>query len=203
MENMTVASGKKAVANRRPRQIASEAALARAIKRIDQLLDHGDSLSKADENELECLSDLVRAYEQKHFPVPAVGNREILSYLLEMKGITLRQLAAATGISYQSWLKIRDGTEEMGAQAMEKTARYFRVNPTVFLPATSSSAGPKKRAASPKVHALLDKSRRQIEESGGIPHEQFWREVKARGDAIKEGKPTGRSDVPGKKHLRS
>jgi prevent-host-death family protein len=34
-------------------------------------------------------------------------------------------------------------------------------------------------AHSPKFQALLDKSRRQIEETGGIPHEQFWREVKA------------------------
>src|SRR6266852_5825900 len=34
-------------------------------------------------------------------------------------------------------------------------------------------------AYSPKFQALLDKSRRQIEETGGIPHDQFWREVKA------------------------
>jgi prevent-host-death family protein len=34
-------------------------------------------------------------------------------------------------------------------------------------------------AHSPKFQALLDKSRRQIEETGGIPHEKFWREVKA------------------------
>jgi prevent-host-death family protein len=32
---------------------------------------------------------------------------------------------------------------------------------------------------SPKFQALLDKSRRQIEETGGIPHDRFWREVKA------------------------
>src|SRR6185295_19600998 len=36
-------------------------------------------------------------------------------------------------------------------------------------------------AHSPKFQALLEKSRRQIEETGGIPHEQFWREVKAEG----------------------
>ena len=48
-------------------------------------------------------------------------------------------------------------------------------------------------AHSPKFQALLDKSRRQFEETGGIPHEQFWREVDAesRGDARK-GKPLGR-----------
>jgi prevent-host-death family protein len=32
-------------------------------------------------------------------------------------------------------------------------------------------------AYSPKFQALLDKSRRQIEETGGIPHEEFWRQV--------------------------
>src|SRR3954470_14801670 len=34
-------------------------------------------------------------------------------------------------------------------------------------------------AHSPKFQALLDKSRRQIEETGGIPHEVFWRDVEA------------------------
>ncbi|MEX2120430.1 MAG: type II toxin-antitoxin system Phd/YefM family antitoxin [Pirellulales bacterium] len=34
-------------------------------------------------------------------------------------------------------------------------------------------------AHSPKFQALLDKSRRQIEETEGIPHDVFWRKVKA------------------------
>ena len=34
-------------------------------------------------------------------------------------------------------------------------------------------------AHSPKFQALLDKSRRQIEKTGGIPHDVFWREVEA------------------------
>jgi prevent-host-death family protein len=43
-------------------------------------------------------------------------------------------------------------------------------------------------AHSPKFQALLEKSRRQIEETGGIPHDVFWREVAAetRGDAGKK-----------------
>jgi prevent-host-death family protein len=45
-------------------------------------------------------------------------------------------------------------------------------------------------AHSPKFQALLDKSRRQIEETGGIPHDRFWREVKAesRSRASKNGR---------------
>lgn len=34
-------------------------------------------------------------------------------------------------------------------------------------------------AHSPKFQALLDKSRKQIKETGGIRHEDFWREVAA------------------------
>ena len=34
-------------------------------------------------------------------------------------------------------------------------------------------------AHSPKFQSLLDKSRRQIAATGGIPHEQFWNEVKS------------------------
>jgi prevent-host-death family protein len=45
-------------------------------------------------------------------------------------------------------------------------------------------------AHSPKFQALLDKSRRQVEETGGIPHEQFWREVKA--ETCKPADKTGR-----------
>jgi prevent-host-death family protein len=33
-------------------------------------------------------------------------------------------------------------------------------------------------AHAPRFQALLDRSRRQIEETGGIPHDVFWREVK-------------------------
>jgi prevent-host-death family protein len=45
-------------------------------------------------------------------------------------------------------------------------------------------------AHSPKFQALLDKSRRQIEETGGIPHDVFWREVEAerRADASKRSR---------------
>ena len=34
-------------------------------------------------------------------------------------------------------------------------------------------------AHSPKFQTLLDKSRRRIEKTGGIPHDVFWRQVEA------------------------
>jgi prevent-host-death family protein len=46
-------------------------------------------------------------------------------------------------------------------------------------------------AHSPKFQALLDKSRRQIETTGGIPHDQFWREVNA--ETRRAGDKNGRT----------
>ena len=53
-------------------------------------------------------------------------------------------------------------------------------------------------AHSPKFQALLDKSRRQIEETGGIPHEQFWREVAAESD-----EPAGKGNRGSRRARRS
>ncbi len=44
-------------------------------------------------------------------------------------------------------------------------------------------------AHSPKFQAMLDQSRRQIKETGGIPHEQFWSAVEGEtGDHPTKGK---------------
>src|SRR5260370_42514970 len=47
-------------------------------------------------------------------------------------------------------------------------------------------------AHSPKFQAILEKSRRQIEETGGIPHDVFWKEVEAESrEGAGEGKRVG------------
>ena len=50
-------------------------------------------------------------------------------------------------------------------------------------------------AHSPKFQALLDKSRRRIEETGGIPHNQFWREVKAEARKPKHANGSGKHRI--------
>ena len=44
-------------------------------------------------------------------------------------------------------------------------------------------------AHSPRFQALLEKSRRQIEQTGGISHDDFWREVESEaGEELGNGK---------------
>ena len=52
-------------------------------------------------------------------------------------------------------------------------------------------------ANSPKFQAILEKSRRQIAETGGIPHDQFWREVHAE-TAAREKKSAKRPRAKGR-----
>jgi prevent-host-death family protein len=52
-------------------------------------------------------------------------------------------------------------------------------------------------AHSPKFQAILDKSRRQIEKTGGIPHDVFWREVDAE---CREGASKGKHRKRRTKH---
>jgi len=47
-------------------------------------------------------------------------------------------------------------------------------------------------AHSPKFQALLDRSRRQIEKTGGIPHDEFWRQVAERRQKSDKAKSTPR-----------
>src|SRR5438093_12689754 len=47
-------------------------------------------------------------------------------------------------------------------------------------------------AHSPKFQALLDKSRRQIDKTGGIPHEQFWSEVETESSNKKPARRRGK-----------
>ncbi len=61
-------------------------------------------------------------------------------------------------------------------------------------------------AHSPKFRAILEKLRRQIEKTGGIPHDQFWREVEAESrhdSAEAEGKPASpESRVENREHAK-
>ena len=48
-------------------------------------------------------------------------------------------------------------------------------------------------AHSPKLQAIFEKSRCQIEQTGGIPHDVFWREVEAESrEGAGKGKRVGR-----------
>src|SRR5438132_7778199 len=51
-------------------------------------------------------------------------------------------------------------------------------------------------AHSPKFQAILEKSRRQIDATGGIPHDVFWQEVEAENASKAKKRSRRRKKVP-------
>lgn len=55
-------------------------------------------------------------------------------------------------------------------------------------------------AHSPKFRAVLEKSRRQIEETGAIPHDEFWQEVEAENRAAGKARRASEKVKPKRKY---
>lgn len=73
-----------------------------ALNRIEELLPlvtDGAPLSDVNAIELTIVSDVVEAYEKKHYPIakPTIG--ELISLAIEEKGMTQKQLAKELGVS--------------------------------------------------------------------------------------------------------
>jgi HTH-type transcriptional regulator/antitoxin HigA len=112
--------------------IRSERELDRAIAMIDGLLDRGE-LALEEQDYLDVLSDIVEKYEEEHHPMPPVTGPEMLRYLIEIRGVNQNDVAAETGIAESTLSEILSGKRSLGARHMPALARYFRVNPGVFV----------------------------------------------------------------------
>jgi HTH-type transcriptional regulator/antitoxin HigA len=112
--------------------IRSERELDRAIAMIDRLLDRGN-LAPEQQDYLDVLSDLVEKYEEEHHPMPPVTGAEMLRYLIEIREVSQADVAAETGIAESTLSEILSGKRALGARYMPALARYFHVNPGVFV----------------------------------------------------------------------
>lgn len=73
-----------------------------ALARMEELLPLvDDNIAANDKNaiELTVMSDIVIAYEKKHFPIEKPTVAELIELSLEDKGMTQKQLAAEIGVS--------------------------------------------------------------------------------------------------------
>ncbi|MEO6809467.1 MAG: transcriptional regulator [Isosphaeraceae bacterium] len=114
------------------RPIHSDAELEHAISMINSLLDR-DDLGPDDQDYLDVLGDLVEKYESEHYPILPVSDAEMLSHLIEARGVTPAIVAEATGIAESTTLEILAGQRGLDRNQVGALSRYFQVNPAVFL----------------------------------------------------------------------
>ena len=120
------------------RRIRNEKELDSAIAVIDSLIDQ-KKLSRAEDDYLDVLSDLVEAYETAHYPEPDVPAYRMLAYMMELKEVTQSQVAVGSGISPSTISELLSGKREMNKNQIVKLAAFFKVDPGLFLPDHSAA----------------------------------------------------------------
>jgi len=116
------------------RRIQTDDELVEAIRVIDSLIDK-TQLSKAEDDYLDVLSDLVREFEEVHIPMPDVGVIGRLQYLMESNGYTQAQVSKGAGIAVSTVSELLSGKRKLTRGQIEKLAKFFHTSPAVFLPA--------------------------------------------------------------------
>jgi HTH-type transcriptional regulator/antitoxin HigA len=105
--------------------------LARAIDVVNSLVDQGE-LSVDEEDYLEVLEDLIEKYEAEDYPTPRASAADMLRHLIEVKGTTEAEVAAATGIAISTFTEILQGQRSLNRRQIRALARLFQVSPADF-----------------------------------------------------------------------
>jgi HTH-type transcriptional regulator / antitoxin HigA len=113
------------------RPIRSESELNVAIRRIDALLDQ-PRRSRAEEDYLEVLGNLVEQYETETHPEQPVSDAAMLRHLLDARAVTQIEVARATGIANSTISAVLHGNRDLSRGHIARLAAYFNVSPSVF-----------------------------------------------------------------------
>ena len=113
--------------------IRTQAELDAAVRVVDELLDRHSELKFGEREYLEVLGDLVRAYEQSSAPrANDLADGEMVAFLIESKGVTQAQVAAAVKISESTISAVIAGNRNLTRTHIARLSKYFGVGPATF-----------------------------------------------------------------------
>ena len=124
-----------------PRPITSEREYRRALKYLDQYMQPKPGKARA--QLLDLIATLVSDYEDKHHadPLNDLSPGELLSFLIEQRGLTRAELARLTDIPRQKITNAINGTRSLSKSHAIKLAEFFKLRPAAFVADTSSGTG--------------------------------------------------------------
>ncbi len=114
------------------RPIRSDRELDRAIGVVDMLLDLEQS-TPDEADFLEVLGDLIERYEEEAHPIPRSTDAEMLRFLIENKKVSQTEVARETQIADSTISAILSGKRAITRSQIGAIARYFHVDPGVFI----------------------------------------------------------------------
>lgn len=111
--------------------IQTDEHLHEAQKVIDRLLAKG-KLDKGEELYLDALSDLVASYEDVHYAIDPASDAEMLTHLMDAKGVTQTQLSRECVVPKSTISEVLAGKKRLSRQLIRKFAAYFDVDPSIL-----------------------------------------------------------------------
>jgi len=115
------------------RPIRNEEEYDRTVSLMNYLLDRiGDQEDHILSGLLDLVSELVADYDTSHHAIEASEPKEVLRYLIEVRGLKQGDLAQIVPQSNLS--AILAGKRKISATLAGKLAKYFKVSPAVFVP---------------------------------------------------------------------
>lgn len=115
------------------RPIRTEEEYDRTVSLMNYLLDMvGDQEDHALSGLLDLVGELVADYDTSHFAIEASEPKEVLRYLIELRGLKQGDLAEIVPQSNLS--AILSGKRKISATLAGKLARFFNISPAVFVP---------------------------------------------------------------------
>jgi HTH-type transcriptional regulator / antitoxin HigA len=85
---------------------------------------------------LDALSDLVAVYEDEDFQPDAPTDAELLSHLMEARGVNQATLANDLDVAKSTVCDWLSGRRDLSRRQVMIVAKYFHVEPAAFMRAT-------------------------------------------------------------------
>jgi HTH-type transcriptional regulator / antitoxin HigA len=116
-----------------PRVIQNTTQLHEAHTVIERLIGLGDDLSDDQSDYLELLSTLVENYESAQILPPTLSTAELLTHLIEAKGVSQANVAEETQIPKSVISEAVNGKRGLSIDNIKTLARFFNVDVSVFV----------------------------------------------------------------------
>ena len=111
--------------------IKNQEHLAYATNVVDELISM--NRDKGQDEYLDALTDLIEAFEDANVEIEGSTPQEMLTHLIESRGLTQIALAKGAGVSKSTISEILSGKDRVSKRIAFKLADFFSVSPVLFL----------------------------------------------------------------------
>jgi HTH-type transcriptional regulator/antitoxin HigA len=112
--------------------IRDEDHYSKMVKLADQLVDEIKAAKKHPLLDLlDIVSELIRAFDAEHFPVPETSPRKVLSFLMAQHSLSQSDLPEVGNQSVVSM--ILSGSRQLNVRQIQALSERFHVSPSVFI----------------------------------------------------------------------